>query len=70
VISAFAASREARGQFLYRWMLGNWVYFVFNGCLIGTNALGLALAAHRRGVGGPDSNLIERHAVETASQSR
>src|SRR4051812_34024300 len=41
------------GQVAYSWMLGNWVYFVLNACLVVTNSLGLALAIHRRGVGGP-----------------
>jgi hypothetical protein len=41
------------GQVAYSWMLGNWVYFVLNACLVVTNTLGLALALHRRGVGGP-----------------
>jgi fumarate reductase subunit C len=37
------------GQVAYSWMLGNWVYFVLNACLVVTNTLGLALAIHRRG---------------------
>jgi MtN3 and saliva related transmembrane protein len=41
------------GQVAYSWMLGNWVYLVLNACLVVTNALGLALAVHRRGVKGP-----------------
>lgn len=41
------------GQVVYSWMLGNWVYFVLNACLIVTNVLGLALAIHRRGMAGP-----------------
>jgi hypothetical protein len=40
------------GQVVYSWMLGNWVYFVLNACLVVTNTLGLALAIHRRGVTG------------------
>jgi fumarate reductase subunit C len=35
------------GQVVYSWMLGNWVYFVLNACLVVTNTLGLALAIHR-----------------------
>jgi hypothetical protein len=35
------------GQVIYSWMLGNWVYFVLNACLVVTNTLGLALALHR-----------------------
>ena len=35
------------GQVVYSWMLGNWVYFVLNACLVVTNALGLGLAIHR-----------------------
>jgi hypothetical protein len=31
-------------------MLGNWVYFVLNACLVVTNTLALAMAIHRRGV--------------------
>src|SRR3954453_4635539 len=42
------------GQVVYSWMLGNWVYFVLNACLVVTNSLGLALAIHRRGVTRPD----------------
>jgi hypothetical protein len=38
------------GQVVYSWMLGNWVYFVLNACLVVTNTLGLALAIHRRGI--------------------
>src|SRR3954471_23941969 len=41
------------GQVVYSWMLGNWVYFALNACLVVTNTLGLALAVHRRGVAGP-----------------
>ncbi len=40
------------GQVIYSWMLGNWVYFVLNACLVVTNTLGLALAFHRSGVSG------------------
>ena len=40
------------GQVVYSWMLGNWVYFALNACLVVTNSLGLALAVHRRGVPG------------------
>jgi len=36
------------GQVVYSWMLGNWVYFVLNACLVVTNSLGLAMAIHRR----------------------
>ncbi len=31
------------GQVVYSWMLGNWVYFILNACLVITNTLGLAL---------------------------
>jgi hypothetical protein len=31
-------------------MLGNWVYFVLNTCLVVTNGVGLALAVHRRAI--------------------
>ena len=34
-------------------MLGNWVYFVLNACLVVTNGLGLGLAIHRRMVTEP-----------------
>ena len=40
----------AAGQIVYSWMLGNWVYFVVNVCLVITDALGLALAIHGRWV--------------------
>ncbi len=44
------------GQVVYSWMLGNWVYFVLNACLVVTNTLGLALAIHRWWIkGGPSS---------------
>src|SRR3954454_23521174 len=42
------------GQVIYSWMLGNWVYFVLNACLVVTNTLGLALVLHRRSV--PDAD--------------
>jgi MtN3 and saliva related transmembrane protein len=38
------------GQVIYSWMLGNWVYFSLNACLVVSNTLGLALAIHRRGI--------------------
>ena len=41
------------GQVVYSWMLGNWVYFVLNACLVVTNGLGLGLAIHRRMVTEP-----------------
>jgi hypothetical protein len=41
------------GQVVYSWMLGNWVYFVLNACLVVTNSLGLALAIHRRWIKDP-----------------
>jgi hypothetical protein len=41
------------GQVAYSWMLGNWVYFVLNACLVVTNSLGLALVIHRRGEPNP-----------------
>jgi hypothetical protein len=41
------------GQVVYSWMLGNWVYFVLNACLVVTNSLGLALALHRRWLADP-----------------
>ncbi len=40
----------AAGQIAYSWMLGNWVYFVVNVCLVITDALGLALALRGRWV--------------------
>jgi MtN3 and saliva related transmembrane protein len=36
------------GQIVYSWMLGNWVFFTVNACLIITNSLGLAIAIYRR----------------------
>ncbi len=45
------ATRE--GQVAYSWMLGNWVYFALNACLVVTNSLGLGLAVHRRGMPDP-----------------
>jgi len=41
------------GQVVCSWMLGNWVYFVLNACLVVTNRLGLALALHRRWLADP-----------------
>ena len=41
------------GQVVYSWMLGNWVYFLLNACLVVTNSLGLAMAIHRRGIHDP-----------------
>ena len=35
------------GQFVYSWMVNNWVYLVLNGCLVVNNAIGLAIAIHR-----------------------
>lgn len=48
------------GQVVYSWMLGNWVYFVLNACLIVTNLLGLAMAIHRRG-------MTDRHPIPEAT---
>jgi hypothetical protein len=36
------------GQVVYSWMVGNWVYFALNACLVVTNGLGLGIAIHRR----------------------
>ena len=36
------------GQFVYSWMIGNWVYLALNGCLVVNNGIGLAIAMHRR----------------------
>jgi fumarate reductase subunit C len=44
------------GQVAYSWLLGNWVYFVLNACLVVTNILGLALAIHRRGMSDHHAN--------------
>jgi fumarate reductase subunit C len=38
------------GQVAYSWMLGNWVYFVLNACLVVINTFGLVLAIQRREV--------------------
>jgi hypothetical protein len=38
------------GQVVYSWMLGYWVYFVLNACLVVTNTLGLALVLRRRAI--------------------
>ena len=35
------------GQFVYSWMVNNWVYLALNGCLVVNNAIGLAIAIHR-----------------------
>src|SRR4051812_36345290 len=51
------------GQVIYSWMLGNWVYFVLNACLVVTNTLGLALVIRRRAVPNqepePDKRTLE-----------
>jgi hypothetical protein len=52
------------GQVVYSWMLGNWVYFVLNACLVVTNALGLALAIHRWWIKGAPSS---QHGADTPS---
>jgi hypothetical protein len=46
------------GQVVYSRMLGNWVYFALNSCLVVTNSLGLALAVHRGRM--PDLRLTRR----------
>ena len=43
------------GQVVYSWMLGNWVYFVLNACLVVTNTLGLCWRSSRRMV--PDAHV-------------
>jgi len=62
------------GQVVYSWMLGNWVYFVLNACLVVTNTLGLALAIHRRGVAGfrpvPDATNAGVTHAETAHANK
>jgi fumarate reductase subunit C len=50
------------GQVVYSWMLGNWVYFVLNACLVVTNTLGLALAVHRRMVSDPHTQAVAANA--------
>ena len=40
------------GQFVYSWMIGNWVYLALNGCLVVNNGIGLAIAMHRRALQG------------------
>lgn len=35
------------GQFVYSWMLNNWVYLALNGVLTVNNAIGLGIAAYR-----------------------
>jgi uncharacterized protein with PQ loop repeat len=35
------------GQFVYSWMVNNWVYLALNGCLVVNNAIGLGIAIHR-----------------------
>lgn len=41
-----------RGQVVYSWMIGNWVYLALNGCLVLNNGVGLAIALHRRALRG------------------
>ena len=35
------------GQFVYSWMVSNWVYLVLNGVLVINNSIGLGIAIHR-----------------------
>jgi MtN3 and saliva related transmembrane protein len=35
------------GQFIYSWMVNNWVYLALNGCLVVNNAIGLGIAIYR-----------------------
>ncbi len=35
------------GQFVYSWMVNNWVYLALNGCLVVNNAIGLGIAIYR-----------------------
>ncbi len=48
IIFFVLALAGAIGQIIYSWMLGNWVYFSVNACLIVTNSFGLALVLYRR----------------------
>ena len=46
------------GQFVYSWLVNNWVYLALNGILVANNLAGLGIAIHRwlvsrRGAGGP-----------------
>ncbi len=51
----------AAGQIVYSWLLGNWVYFVVNACLVVTDSLGLALAIHGRWVTGSRPQPVGEH---------
>jgi len=35
------------GQFIYSWMVNNWVYLALNGCLVVNNTIGLGIALYR-----------------------
>ncbi len=35
------------GQFVYSWMVSNWVYLALNGVLVVNNVAGLGIAVHR-----------------------
>ena len=35
------------GQFIYSWMVGNWVYLALNGVLVVNNSIGLGIALYR-----------------------
>lgn len=35
------------GQFVYSWMVSNWVYLALNGILVVNNSAGLGIAIHR-----------------------
>ena len=40
------------GQFVYSWMVNNWVYLALNGVLVVNNAIGLGIAIHRSTIAG------------------
>ena len=42
------------GQFVYSWMVNNWVYLALNGCLVVNNAIGLGIAVYRTRVAAPE----------------
>ena len=35
------------GQFVYSWLVNNWVYLALNGILVVNNLIGLGIAIHR-----------------------
>ena len=57
----------ACGQVIYSWMLGNWVYFSVNACLVITDTVGLALAVRGRWVNTSHQQAVSQEGAAEAS---